>query len=143
MTPEEHRRDQLRVGLAENQQRPDTLAQNLHDLGDAIENFGRAVARAARPRRAVVVAAHTKVHRAFNALAEDVNAVPAVMAGKEATERDLREQLGIATAQLLDAASAQLDADAALASRLRARWTLAIGGWIVVGVLFVAREFTR
>ena len=118
---------------------PGTMAQALADLSEAIAHLGRTVARAATPRRAVAQAAHAKVRDAFTALAEHVNAFPALIDAKEEIERNLREQLGIATATLLDDASAQLDADDARAPNVLGWRILAAVGWI----LFVAREFTR
>ncbi len=120
---------------------PGTMARALSDLAAAIEHLGRTVSRAGVLRRTVAVMAHAKIVRAFNDLAEHVNAVPGWMAGKEATERNLREQIGVATATLLDDASAQLD-DGARVPAVRAWRIVAGGGWILV-VLFVAREFTR
>jgi hypothetical protein len=121
---------------------PDTMAQALTALAEAIAELGRIVARVGSPGRSAARAAHAKVRDACTALAEHVNAVPGWMAGKEATERGLREQLGLATAALLDDASDQLDDDAARAPNVRGWRILAAGGWLVVA-LFVAREFTR
>lgn len=87
MNPEGHRRDQLRVGLAENRQRqasgdavdpvrrPDTLQNGFDDLRDAIDDLGRVVAMAVRDTTGLGTL-HRRIVERFNWLVVYVHAMP-------------------------------------------------------------------